>query len=183
MKKGRRQHTLNYTILVKIDLAILILEKVISLDKILTRVMKFVLVDSCAACLKTKKVWLKGMVKITTQDCDYFVDAQLHHAWEAGSVPIVMATGKLDEFLPGPYLNHSVIKARDFKSPQLLADYIKHLSNNEAEYNKYLEWKWKGYGDITGTAIGNYWMPKYPMYCQVCVALSEERQHKQCKAF
>ena len=113
------------------------------------------------------------------QDCDYFVDAQLHHAWEAGSVPIVMATDKLDEFLPGPYLNHSVIKVRDFKSPQLLADYIKHLSNNEAEYNKYLEWKWKGYGDITGTAIGNFWMPKYPMYCQVCVALSEGRQHKE----
>jgi len=31
------------------------------------------------------------------QDCDYFVDVQLHHAWEADSVPIVMATDKLDK--------------------------------------------------------------------------------------
>ena len=164
------------------------------------QLMKFVQVDSYGACLKNKqglvgrygkdkgtdfrdaKSILARQYKFTlvffNQDCDYFVDAQLHHAWEAGSVPIVMATDKLDEFLPGPYLNHSVIKVRDFKSPKLLADYIKNLSNNETEYNKYLEWKWKGYGDITGTAIGNYWMPKYPMYCQVCVALSEGRQHK-----
>ena len=160
------------------------------------QLMKFVQVDSYGACLKNKqslvgrygkdfigaKSVLARQYKFTlvffNQDCDYFVDAQLHHAWEAGSVPIVMATDKLDEFLPGPYLNHSVIKVRDFKSPQLLADYIKCLSNNETEYNKYLEWKWKGYGDITETAIGNYWMPKYPLYCQVCVSLSEGRQHK-----
>ena len=28
-----------------------------------------------------------------------------------------------------------MIKVREFKSPQLLADYIKYLCNNEAEYN------------------------------------------------
>ena len=160
------------------------------------QLMKFVQVDSYGGCLKNTrglvgrygtdfkdaKSILARRYKFTlvffNQDCDYFVDAQLHHAWDAGSVPIVMATDKLDEFLPGPYLSHSVIKVRDFKSPQLLADYVKYLSNNEAEYNKYLEWKWKGFGDISGTVIGNYWMPKYPMYCQVCVALSEGRQHK-----
>lgn len=78
------------------------------------------------------------------QGCDYFVDAQLHHAWNAGSMPVVMATDKLDEFLPGPYLNHSVIKVRDFETPQLLslAEYLKYLSNNDTEYNKYLEWTW-----------------------------------------
>ena len=164
------------------------------------QLMKFVQVDSYGACLKNKpdlvgrygtdkginyrdaKSILSRRYKFTlvffNQDCDYFVDAQLYDAWRAGSVPIVMATDKLDEFLPGPYLNHSVIKVRDFKSPERLADYIKYLSNNETEYNRYLEWKWKGYGDITGTAIGDYWMPKYPLYCQVCVALSEGRAHK-----
>ena len=90
-----------------------------------------------------------------------------------------MATNKLHEFLPGPYLNHSVIKVRDFTSPQLLAEYLKYLSNNETEYNKYLEWKWKGYGDITGTSIGDYWMPKCPLYCQVCVAVSKGKGNKE----
>jgi len=174
------------------------------------QLMKFVQVDSYGSCLHNKngltrryrnqngkdfrdiKSDLARQYKFTlvffNQDCDYFVDAQLHHAWNAGSVPVVMATDKLDEFLPGPYLNHSVIKVRNFETPQLLADYLKYLSNNEAEYNKYLEWKWKGYGDITGTAIGDYWMPKYPIYCKVCVALAEGRIHKDglkpipCKA-
>ena len=112
------------------------------------------------------------------QDCDYFVDAQLHHTWNAGSVPVIMATDKIDEFLPGPYLNHSVIKVRDFATPQLLANYLKYLSNNETEYNKYLEWKWKGYGNISGTAIGDYWMPKYPIYCKVCARLQNDEYTK-----
>jgi len=165
------------------------------------QLMKFVRVDSYGACLKNaegleakyfkgnsttfmfkqRKTKLARKYKFTlvffNQDCDYFVDDQLTHAWNAGSVPVVMSTDKLDEFLPGN-LKHSVIKVRDFKSPKHLADYLKRLSKNENKYNKYLEWKWKGYGDITGTAIGNYWMPKYPMYCQVCVALSQGRQHK-----
>ena len=166
------------------------------------QLMKFVQIDSYGACLRNKndlvgrydktsagedfrdaKSILARQYKFTlvffNQDCEYFVDAQLHHAWDAGSVPVVMATDKLDEFLPGPYLNHSVIRVRDFTSPQRLAEYLKYLSNTETEYNKYLEWKWKGYGDITGTAIGDYWMPKYPLYCQVCVAVSKGKGNKE----
>ena len=111
------------------------------------------------------------------QDCDYFVDDQLSHALSAGSVPVVMSTDKLDEFLPGN-LRNSVIKVRHFKSPKLLTDHLKYLSNNETGYNKYLEWKWKGFSNITGTVIGNHWKPKYPLYCQICLALSEGRIHK-----
>ena len=60
------------------------------------------------------------------QDCDYFVNAQLTHALHAGSVPVVMSTNKLDEFLPGN-IRHSVINVRDFKSPRNLFDYLKYL--------------------------------------------------------
>ena len=67
------------------------------------------------------------------QDCDYFVDEQLSHAQDAGSVPVVISTDKLDEFLLGN-LKTSVIKVRDFKSPRLLADYLKHLNENETAY-------------------------------------------------
>ena len=164
------------------------------------QLMTFVQVDSYGACLKNTnglkaryykengttmfkqlKTKLARNYKFTlvffNQDCDYFVDDQLTHAWNAGSVPVVMSTDKLDDFLPGN-LKHSVIKVRDFKSPKHLADYLKRLSSNENMYSKYLEWKWKGYGNITGTVIGDFWKPKYPLYCQICVALSEGRVHE-----
>ena len=116
------------------------------------------------------------------QDCDHFVDDQLTHALDAGSVPVVMSTDKLDEFLPGN-LRHSV---RDFKSSKhsYLADYLKVLDTNETEYIKYLEWKWKGIGNIMETAIGSYWKPKFPLYCQMCDALSEGKiqQAIACKS-
>lgn len=112
------------------------------------QLMKFVRVDSYGGCLHNKngltsryrnqngKGFRDNKCDLGRQDFDYFVHAQLHHAWNAGSVPVVMATDKLDEFLPGPYLNHSVIKVRNFATPQLLADYVSYLSNNETEYKK-----------------------------------------------
>ena len=164
------------------------------------QLMKFVQVDSYGACLRNKndlvsrygskngknfkelKSEFARQYKFTlvffNQDCEYFVDDQLSHALNAGSVPVVMSTDKLDEFLPGN-LRQSVIKVRDFRTPKDLSDYLKYLSTNETEYNNYLTWKSKGVGNITGTVIGNFWKPKYPIYCQICVALSEGRIHKE----
>ena len=169
------------------------------------QLMKFVQVDSYGSCLHNKdgltgrygksfKVAKTGLAKtykfllvFFNQDCDYFVDDQLSHALNAGSVPVVMATDKVDAFLPGN-LKNSVIKVRDFKSPKHLADYLKYLGNNETEYSKYLEWKWKGIGNISGSVIENHWKPKYPLYCQICKALAVGKVHKEglktdtCKA-
>ena len=164
------------------------------------QLMKFAQVDSYGACLRNKndlvsrygskngknfkelKSELARQYKFTlvffNQDCEYFVDDQLSHALNAGSVPVVMSTDKLDEFLPGN-LRQSVIKVRDFRTPKDLSDYLKYLSTNETEYNNYLTWKSKGVGNITGTVIENFWKPKYPIYCQICVALSEGRIHKE----
>ena len=159
------------------------------------QLMKFIAIDSYGDCLKNKrglvarygkdfkqrKTELARKYKFTlvffNQDCDYFVDNQLTHALSAGSVPVVMGTDKLDQFLPGN-LRSSIINVRDFENPKLLADYITYLSSNKDEYSKYLEWKRKGFGDIEGTNIGKCWMPKYPLYCQICMALSEGRIHK-----
>ena len=160
------------------------------------QLMSFVQVDSYGSCLRNKndlvarygenfksaKTDLAKKYKFTlvffNQDCDYFVDDRLTHALTAGSVPVVMGTDKLDEFLP-INLQNSVIKVRDFKSPQHLADYLQYLSRNEIEYNKFLDWKRKGFGDITGTAIGYVWKRDYPIYCQICVALSQGKVHKE----
>lgn len=166
----------------------------------LKQLMQFVQVDSYGKCLRNKKDLVEryGSVKgknfkqlktelarkykftlvFFNQDCDYFVDDQLSHALDAGSVPVVMGTDKLDEFLPGN-LQDSVIKVRDFKNAKLLAEHLKNVNNNETEYNKYLGWKWKGIGNISGTVIGSHWKQTYPLYCQMCVALSEGRIHNE----
>ena len=61
-----------------------------------------------------------------------------------------------------------------------MIDHGKSISSkNETEYNKFLDWKWKGIGNITGTAIGYFWKPDYPIVCQICVALSQGRIHKE----
>jgi len=167
------------------------------------QLMKYTQVDSFGACLKNKEglIGLYGKINnryvfkdhklllsrhykfslvFMNQDCDYFIDDRLYHALTTGSVPIFMGTDKVDEFLPGN-LKNSIIKVSDFKSPKELAAYIDYLSSNETAYNKYLEWKWKGLGDISNTAIGIWWKPRYPLFCQVCMALAKGKLHRGLK--
>ena len=161
---------------------------------------KFMKVDSYGACLHNKDglIGRYGKVKgqyafkelkqklartykfllvFFNQDCDYFVDDQLSSGLDAGTVPVVLGTDKVDDFLPGN-LKNSIIRVRNFKSPKQLADYLTYLSNNETAYNEYLEWKSKGVGNFSGTVIGDRWQPKYPLYCQMCVAVAEGKIHK-----
>ena len=167
------------------------------------QLMKHIQVDSYGACLKNKegliglygkvdnkyvfkdhKVVLSRFYKFSlvfmNQDCDYFVDDRLYHALTSGSVPVFMGTDKIDQFLPGN-LKNSIIKVSDFKSPKELADYLTFLSNNETAYMKYLEWKSTGIGQLNDTKIGRWWKPKYPLFCQVCMALAKGKLHHGLK--
>ena len=167
------------------------------------QLMNYIQVHSYGACLKNKaglielygkidnhyvfkeqKIELSRYYKFSlvfmNQDCDYFVDDRLFHALTTGSVPVFMGTDKVDEFLPGN-LKTSIIKVSDFKNPKELAEYLTFLSNNETAYNKYLEWKWKGIGDISNTSIGRWWKPRYPLFCQVCMALAKGKLHRGLK--
>lgn len=167
------------------------------------QLMKYISVDSYGYCLKNKDglIGLYGKVNdkyvfkdhklilsryykfslvFMNQDCDYFVDDRLYHALTSGSVPVYMGTDKIDDFLPGN-LKNSIIKVRDFESPKHLAEYLKYLLKNETAYNKYLEWKWKGLGDISNTVIGRWWKPRYPLFCQVCMSLVKGKLHHGLK--
>ena len=167
------------------------------------QLMNYIQVDSYGACLKNKEglIGLYGKVDnrfvfkdhklilsryykfslvFMNQDCDYFIDDRLYHALTTGSVPIFMGTDKVDKFLPGN-LRNSIIKVSDFKSPKELAEYLKFLSNNETAYSRYLEWKWRGLGDIFNTTIGRWWKPKFPLFCQVCMALAKGKLHSGLK--
>ncbi len=163
------------------------------------QLMKYIDVHSYGACLKNKKGliglysqingkyvfkdykfvmsrYYKFSLVFMNQDCDYFVDDRLYHALETGSIPIYMGTGLIDQFLPSN-LRDSIIRASDFKSPKELAEYINYVANNETEFNKYLEWKWKGIGEYKNTTIGRWWDQKYPLFCQVCMRLSQGKLH------
>ena len=167
------------------------------------QLMKYIPVDSYGSCLKNKEglIGLYGKINnryvfkdhklilsryykfslvFMNQDCDYFIDDRLYHALTAGSVPVFMGTDKVDDFLPAN-LKNSIIKVRDFRSPKELAEYLRFLSKNETAYNKYLEWKWKGLGDISNTVIGRWWKPRYPLFCQVCMALAKGNLHNGLK--
>ena len=162
----------------------------------LRQLMKYIKVDSYGGCLHNKEGLTKRyigqfrevkqalarsykfMIVFFNQDCDYFVDDQIRHALNAGSVPIVMSTDKIYEFLPGN-LKNAIVNVRDFKSPKDLADRLKFLMNNKTEYNKFLEWKVKGLGDISNTVIGKYWERKFGHWCQICEAVSQGRWHKE----
>ena len=162
----------------------------------LRQLIKYVPVDSYGGCLHNKdgltrryKSDFKGLksklqrtykfsITFFNQDCDYFVDDQILHALNAGSVPVVMSTDKIYEFLPGN-LKNSIVNVRDFKSPQELAERLKFLMNNETEYNKYLEWKTKGLGYIDDTVIGKYWNRQFHHWCQVCQSIAQGKWHKE----
>lgn len=173
------------------------------------QLMKYIDVHSYGACLKNKKGliglysqingkyvfkdykfvmsrYYKFSLVFMNQDCDHFVDDRLYHALETGSIPIYMGTNLIDQFLPGN-LKNSIIKASDFSGPEKLAEYLKFLSNNETAFNKYLDWKWQGLGDYKNTTIGRWWDQKYPLFCQVCMRLSQGKLHPglnvdKCKA-
>ncbi|XP_065066200.1 alpha-(1,3)-fucosyltransferase 11-like [Rhopilema esculentum] len=163
------------------------------------QLMKYIDVHSYGACLKNKKGliglysqingkyvfkdykfvmsrYYKFSLVFMNQDCDHFVDDRLYHALETGSVPIYMGTDLIDQFLPGN-LRNSIIRASDFSGPKELASYLQYLSNNETAFNRYLEWKWQGLGDYKNTTIGRWWDIKYPLFCQVCMRLSQGNLH------
>ena len=153
--------------------------------------MKYVKVDSYGSCLrnaqglvriygkdfKDEKIRLTRQYKFSlvfmNQDCEYFVDDRLYHALTSGSVPVYMGTDKVDEFMPGN-LRTAIIKVKDFQTPKHLADYLTYLSHNEAAYNKYLEWKYKGFGDIWNTVIGRFWLRKREILCDICMKVSQK---------
>ncbi|XP_052068276.1 alpha-(1,3)-fucosyltransferase 10-like [Mytilus californianus] len=73
--------------------------------------------------------------------CPDYMTEKLWRPFHLGSVPIILGSPKVKDFLPS---NHSAIVVEDFKTVKELADYIKYLNDNDEEYARYLEWKSKG---------------------------------------
>ena len=159
----------------------------------LHRLMKYIQVDSYGRCLQNKPrvsrtksnyetlqaimAKYKFTLVIPNSDCDYYVTEKIYNALSSGSVPVWMGTDKIDEILKWGYLNYSVIKVKNFNSPQKLAEYLLWLSQNEIEYNKFLQWKYKGFNfpkDYYSSKIGEWWEGG-PLYCRVCMKIANDK--------
>ena len=101
-------------------------------------------------------------------DCDYFVDEQLQTIWDGGAVPVFMGTDKIKDFLP-ENMKSSIIYAKDFPNPADLGKFLLKLANNKEKYNKYLEWKGKGFGHIN-EKIQKIW--SYSVWCRHAMAFA-----------
>ena len=66
------------------------------------------------------------------------IDEKVWGPWLVGSVPIVLGPPNIEDYAPG---KKSYISISDYKTPEELAEHLKHLSNNKTAYNEYLAWK------------------------------------------
>ncbi|KXS11210.1 glycosyltransferase family 10 protein [Gonapodya prolifera JEL478] len=71
-------------------------------------------------------------------DSPYYVTEKLYQAYVAGVVPVYLGPSNWQLHVPNLT---SLIMASDFDSPEQLGHYLKYLSENSKEYERYLEWK------------------------------------------
>ena len=165
----------------------------------IAELMKHIQVDSYGKCLKNKDGLVKRNVKDSRQtliklqrsykfaivfpnaDCDYYLTEKIYGALSAGAVPLWLGTDRIDEVLKWGNLKHAVIKVKDFDSPKALAEFLLKLAENEAEYNKYLKWKYEGFQfpkEYYESAIGQWW-DGLPLYCRVCMRVAVDPRGHQ----
>lgn len=143
-----------------------------------------VTVDSFGSCLNNKKSmasgkgnWFKAKINElkkykfaiafeNTMLTDY-VTEKLFMSFIAGAVPIHMGIADVHKFGPS---NRSIISTHDFKSPEKLAELLIYLDKNDAEYEKYLDWKWKGYSSEFQAMID---LSEKHSACRACVEAAD----------
>ena len=98
--------------------------------------------------------------------CTEYVTEKLYRILNLNVVPIVLGYSNCSAFLPP----HSFIDVRDFDSPKKLAAYLKMLSENDTEYNRYFAWK------QTHTCAP---LPALHTACRMCRYVQRQRQRIQ----
>ncbi|XP_043936677.1 4-galactosyl-N-acetylglucosaminide 3-alpha-L-fucosyltransferase 9-like [Protopterus annectens] len=70
---------------------------------------------------------------------DYITEKLYGNAFSSGAVPVVMGPSRqnYEQYVPAD----SFIHVNDFKTPEELAKYLKHLDKNEEKYRSYFTWK------------------------------------------
>ncbi|GAB1601209.1 alpha-(1,3)-fucosyltransferase 10-like [Argonauta hians] len=73
--------------------------------------------------------------------CDDYMTEKLWRPLMVGTVPVILGSSKVKDFLPD---KKSAIIIDDFDTPESLAKYLHFLNENDTEYEKYLQWKKTG---------------------------------------
>ena len=94
--------------------------------------------------------------------CPDYVTEKFYRAFQTGTVPVVFGGANYSNFAPP----HSYINARDFGTPQLLADYLLKLSQNRDLYARFFDWR--GEFDLLSNVIYSK-----ERWCDLCKMLHD----------
>ena len=115
-----------------------------------------------AGCMKMLETKYKFYLSFENSFCDDYVSEKFFRVFNYEMIPIVLGGGNYSKMAP----KQSYIDAKDFRSIEHLAKYIKYLDNNNTAYAEYFEWK-------------NYFRvveENGQSFCQLCAALNEPIQ-------
>ena len=130
-------------------------------DSYMEELMKYIDVDSYGRCLHNKDLpdelqdpltfnsegvmnivgKYKFAIAFENAICNDYITEKFWRPLYAGAVPIVRGSPTVKDWAPS---ERSIILAEDFPTPKHLAEYLKFLDGNDAEYEKYLAWKTEG---------------------------------------
>ncbi|CAH1793924.1 unnamed protein product [Owenia fusiformis] len=131
-------------------------------DHLMAMMQKYIKIDSYGLCMHNKdlpenlrnpvegmhhtefyKIQAKYKFTMATENaiCDDYITEKVWRPLYAGSVPIIVGSPKIRDFLPD---NRSAIIVDDFKTVKDLTNYLTYLNENDEEYDKYLEFKRTG---------------------------------------
>ena len=130
-------------------------------DSYVEELMKYIQVDSYGRCLHNKDLpdelqdpltfnseavmnivgKYKFAIAFENAICNDYITEKFWRPLYAGVVPIVRGSPSVKDWAPN---KKSIIVADDFPTPRDLANYLKFLDKNDAEYDKYLSWKSEG---------------------------------------
>lgn len=114
-------------------------------------------VDSMSSCLHNAE-WPKNILRsdkagmmskylfhlaFENECSEDYVTEKVWGALSSGTVPIYYGAPNILDHVP----EHSVINVADFDSVESLGRYLTFLMNDEQEYNRYHEWRFKDYSD------------------------------------
>ncbi|XP_063776071.1 alpha-(1,3)-fucosyltransferase 10 isoform X2 [Pseudophryne corroboree] len=74
--------------------------------------------------------------------CEDYITEKLWRPLKLGSIPVYYGASNIEDWLPS---NKSVIIVDRFSHPRELAQYIKHLDQDDRHYMEFLEWKLQGH--------------------------------------
>jgi len=91
----------------------------------------------------------------------FYITEKLHHAYLAGSVPIVWKRDIVEKAAP----HHSFIAIDDYSSLKELAQTIIYLANNNTAYKEYFRWKEIG---VQADCVKMWFLSIDLVGCQLC---------------